>query len=190
MKKWCKINEEGEIISIFAEPLVVDDSAIYNPTAEQLEAQGYVYVDLPEQPKTEPTQEERLQAVETLLDVQEQAEKLPDDEAVNVKALFPAWADHIGETMTEGKRYYYDDELWKVLQEHTSQAGWNPRDAHSLFVRVTIEEWPEWRQPVGSTDAYNIGDNVSHNSQHWISLVNGNVWEPSEEVPTLWQLVQ
>lgn len=190
MKRWCKMNQEGEIESVFVEPLIVDDTAVYNPTAAQLTAQAYIYIDIPEQPQTEPTQEERLQAVETLLDVQGQAEQLPDEEAINVKALFPAWADHIGETMMVGKRYYYDGELWKVLQQHTAQADWNPRDAHSLFVRVTVEEWPEWTQPTGATDAYSQGDKVSHNSQHWISLVDGNVWEPSEAVATLWELKQ
>ena len=40
------------------------------------------------------------------------------------------------------------------------------------------EEWPEWSQPIGAHDAYAAGDKVSHNSKHWVSNVNANVWEP------------
>jgi hypothetical protein len=29
-------------------------------------------------------------------------------------------------------------------------------------------------------------DKVRHNGKVWISLVDNNVWEPSESVPTLW----
>ena len=39
-------------------------------------------------------------------------------------------------------------------------------------------EWPEWRQPQGSTDAYAMGAKVSHNGKHWISTADANVWEP------------
>ena len=40
------------------------------------------------------------------------------------------------------------------------------------------EEYPEWYQPIGAHDAYSMGDKVSHNSKHWKSTVNNNVWEP------------
>lgn len=48
----------------------------------------------------------------------------------------------------------------------------------ALWVRTSTEEWPEWIQPIGAADAYKIGDKVSHNGAHWISNINGNVWEP------------
>lgn len=35
-----------------------------------------------------------------------------------------------------------------------------------------------WIQPTGATDAYPAGAKVSHNSKHWISDVDNNVWEP------------
>lgn len=42
----------------------------------------------------------------------------------------------------------------------------------------TLNEWPEWVQPVGAQDAYNTGAQVSYNNLHWISTVDNNVWEP------------
>jgi hypothetical protein len=35
-----------------------------------------------------------------------------------------------------------------------------------------------WVQPTGSHDAYNVGDQVTHTGQTWVSDVAGNVWEP------------
>lgn len=60
-------------------------------------------------------------------------------------------------------------------------------DATSAWVRTDDpgEEWPEWVQPMGSTDAYNEGDKVSHVGKHWISNVDGNVWEPGAEGTSL-----
>ena len=43
---------------------------------------------------------------------------------------------------------------------------------------ISIEEWPEWRQPTGAQDAYQYLDKVSHAGKHWISVANDNVWEP------------
>lgn len=37
---------------------------------------------------------------------------------------------------------------------------------------------PEWIQPLGEHDAYDLGDLTIHNSTTWISLVPANVWEP------------
>ena len=84
----------------------------------------------------------------------------------------------IGKDVTTGQRLWDNEKLWKVLQPHTVQENWRPEDSPSIYVEVTIEEWPAWKQPVGSTDAYNIGDKVKHNDKHWISFVDGNVWEP------------
>ena len=74
----------------------------------------------------------------------------------------------------------YDGQLYRCVQAHTSQADWTPDTAVSLWVRIAdpADEWPEWSQPVGAHDAYQTGDKVSHGGQHWVSTVDGNVWEP------------
>jgi hypothetical protein len=35
-----------------------------------------------------------------------------------------------------------------------------------------------WVQPTGGHDAYNVGDQVTHNGATWTSTVAANVWEP------------
>ena len=191
-KQYCKKDEEGRVIEIFHEPLILGNEQIYNPSDEVMLLLGWEEYIPPVPVQTNPTTEERLAAVESILDVHQMAYSLSDEKALEVMALFPAWADHIGEAVEAGEnpfRTYYDGKLYRCLQTHTIQEDWTPDKTPALWVEVSIEEWPEWVQPSGATDAYSQGDKVSHNSQHWISLIDGNVWEPSEAVPTLWQLV-
>ena len=101
-----------------------------------------------------------------------------DEDALQSIELFPSWESKIGEVLNVGERYSFGGYLYKVIQQHTAQSDWRPDVAVSLFVRVSVELWPEWVQPTGSTDAYNQGDKVSHNGKHWVSDVDANVWEP------------
>ena len=63
-------------------------------------------------------------------------EDLPDEQAMEVPALFPAWADFIGQQVEVDKRLFYGGRLWKVLQTHTVQEDWTPDTAASLFTEV------------------------------------------------------
>ena len=101
-----------------------------------------------------------------------------DATALSVPALYPEWRED--GTYTAGDRVLHGGILYKCLQNHTAQAAWLPTDAPSLWVRIDDPsiEWPEWRQPVGSTDAYAKDAKVYHNGKHWTSDVDGNVWEP------------
>ena len=41
-----------------------------------------------------------------------------------------------------------------------------------------VEEYPEYVQPLGSHDAYKIGDKVTFNGKKYVSLIDGNNWTP------------
>lgn len=103
---------------------------------------------------------------------------LTDEEALTGVELFPHWSDESDYNV--GDRVSYNGTLYKCLTDHTSQTTWTPTDSPSLWVRVDDPsiEYPEWVQPVGSTDAYPKDAKVSHNGKHWISDIDGNVWEP------------
>lgn len=119
--------------------------------------------------------------------IEKAAISLTDEEALQGVELFPHWQTD-NEYMVND-RTSYGGVLYKCLTAHTSQSSWTPDVSPSLWVRVDNpgEEWPEWVQPLGSTDAYPLGAKVSHNDKHWISDYDANIWEPgifgwSEEV--------
>lgn len=92
--------------------------------------------------------------------------------------LFSSWAYPVD--YKTGNIRAHGGKLYRCLQNHTSQETWTPDAAPSLWVGISdpAEEWPAWSQPVGSTDAYAKGAQVSHNGKHWTSDVDANVWEP------------
>ena len=118
----------------------------------------------------------RSEAVALRHKIEHAAALQTDEDALQSIELFPKWMPemdvHIGE------RYRYNEQLWKVLLDHHTQADWTPPISPSLFVRVSIEEWPEWVQPAGAQDAYEKGAKVAHNGNHWESDYDNNVWEP------------
>lgn len=67
------------------------------------------------------------QAVSTALD---------DATALQSVPLFPAWAE--GRSVQAGERYQYKNILYRVLQPHTTQAGWEPDQVPSLFAAVSL----------------------------------------------------
>lgn len=104
-------------------------------------------------------------------------ESATDEQAYNATSIYPAWNGE-GIAYAIGDRTQDEDILYKCIQAHTSQSDWRPSLTPALWVRVSIEEWPEWVQPIGAHDAYDLGAKVSHNGLHWISTINNNVYEP------------
>ena len=101
---------------------------------------------------------------------------LTDEDALQAVELYPSW--QTGTAYTVDERIRYNSTLYRCVQAHTSQADWTPDATPALWTVVSLDEWPEWVQPTGAQDAYAKGDKVSHNDKHWISEVDGNVWEP------------
>ena len=98
--------------------------------------------------------------------------------AAEQSALCAPWAP--GVSYTAGQLRRYSGVLYRCVQAHASQEGWEPDRAASLWAVTSdpAEEWPEWSQPIGAHDAYSAGEKVSHNGKHWSSTADGNVWEP------------
>lgn len=102
---------------------------------------------------------------------------LPDENAVDAVTLFQKWKPN--EDYGMGYRLQWQDKLYRVVQPHTSQEGWEPDKTPALFTEIPKPgEIPEWKQPTGAQDAYMTGDKVRHDGKIWISDVDNNVWEP------------
>lgn len=108
------------------------------------------------------------------------SEILSDEEALEGIELFPRWEED--KDYIKDQRVSYDGLLYKLIPDtHHSQADWTPDITPAIWKRVDdpTEEWPEWRQPQGSHDAYKADAKVSHNGFHWINTYgDGNIWEP------------
>ena len=116
------------------------------------------------------------------------AETLSDAQALQVPMLFDEF-DGNGVAYEVGKRIMFEGVLYKVIQAHTSQADWTPVAAPSLFAKVINEtitgEIPDWQQP-DSTNAYMKGNKVKFNGKIYESVIDNNVWSPTD-YPAGWK---
>lgn len=120
--------------------------------------------------------------------IEQAVQSLDDAAALEAVVLFPAWKPDTG--YVAGQRVRHAGILYAVLQAHTSQDGWTPDAAPSLFARVLIPDpdvIPEWEQP-DSTNPYMRGDRVRFEGKVYESLIDNNVWSPAA-YPAGWQEV-
>ena len=68
-----------------------------------------------------------------------EAQGLTDEQAITVKAIYPAY-DSNGVLYPVDFKATQNDVLYKCLQEHTSQPGWEPGTAPSLWAAVASGE--------------------------------------------------
>ena len=104
--------------------------------------------------------------------------EVDDNTAMRMVEFYPEWSE--GTDYTVGYKVQRGGKLWRCLQAHTSQTGWEPDSAPSLWAKVLIPDETvilEWEQP-DSTNPYSAGDKVAHNGKTWVSDIDNNVWEP------------
>lgn len=122
--------------------------------------------------------------------IEQAAVSLPDEDALTAPEMFPHW--EAGMTATAEERMYWDGKLYRVVQTHTTQEGWEPDKTPALFTEVAKPgEIPVWKQPTGAQDAYMKDDKVHYPTKEdpvYISLVDNNVWVPT--TAGLWEIVE
>ena len=128
------------------------------------------------------TEELKVLAKEQLLPV------LSDEQAYTLRVLFPAF--EIDKSYEVGERIIYEDKFYKVIMAHTSQADWTPDVAVSLFVEIPNPsvEYPEFKKPINAETAYMTGDKITFEGNKYISIMDNNVYSPTE-YPQGWELV-
>ena len=127
--------------------------------------------------------------VETKNTYQTKLRSVSDGAALKMLKVFPHWSGNSKEYVKDDK-VLYNDVLYKVLQNHTSQEGWTPTSAPSLFAKVLTSEGEilDWEQP-DSTNPYMKGDKVKFNGKIYESVIDNNVWSP-EAYPQGWKEVK
>lgn len=116
---------------------------------------------------------------------------LTDELALECVRLYRPWevgkAYSVGEFLTYGVNGVGDPQLYKVVQNHTSQADWKPDATPALYDAIGLDGdgYPVWSQPTGAHDAYNEGDIVNYNGTLYESLIDDNVHAP-DAYPAGW----
>lgn len=103
--------------------------------------------------------------------------------ADNLPELFaPVWVQPVADAdgnwpHNGGEVVWHEGRLWRNVTEGAPNvwepgvSGWHDAPETGL---------PQWVQPTGVHDAYQIGDRVTHNGQTWTSTAANNVWEPGQ----------
>lgn len=124
--------------------------------------------------------------------VQKFAASLDDENALEVASIYEPW--QVGKTYKTKEIIAFDTnevgdpQLYRVVQDHTSQIDWLPKSTPSLYVAIGLDDsgHPVWSQPTGAHDAYNTGDVVNYNGELYESLIDGNIWSPYD-YPAGWK---
>ena len=139
----------------------------------------------------------RERAMQLRAMIEKASVSLPDEDALEAVELFPAWAADTAYAADQRVRYGGSSgsptpTLYKCVQGHTSQAGWEPDKTPALWTEVAKPgEIPVWKQPTGAQDAYNKGDKVHYPDKDgpvYESTIDANVYSP-EAYPAGWRLV-
>ena len=123
------------------------------------------------------------------------AQTLSGEQAMEIATVYPKYEIgnqyKTGEFFVEGVNDVGDPQLYKVVQDHTSQADWKPSETPSLYEPIGLNKkgYPIWSQPSGSHDAYNKGDIVDYNGTLYKSLIDGNAYSP-EAYPAGWAVYE
>ena len=119
--------------------------------------------------------DKRIQAAEQFRRaLQMFSQSLTDEQAMEIATVYPKY--EIGKSYVTSEYFTYgvndvgDPQLYKVVQNHTSQADWKPSDTPTLYepIGLNSEGYPVWSQPSGAHDAYNMGDIVDYNGTLYI----------------------
>ena len=76
----------------------------------------------------------RSEAIKLRQHIETAVQTLTDSEALEVRVLHPEWASDTD--YTAGYKVQRGGRLWRCLQAHTSQIGWEPENAASLWTEI------------------------------------------------------
>lgn len=89
-----------------------------------------------------------------------------DNTALRMKSFYPEWES--GATYAAGYKVQHGGNLWRTIQAHTAQPGWEPENAQSL-----------WEQ-INETHEGTIDDAIPYNGN--MALVNGKYYTQNDTI--------
>lgn len=134
-------------------------------------------------------QEEQDRTIKSILKTITLAKDLSDDQKQEILSRYEEYK--VDKAYQEGDKFTYQGKIYEVIQAHTSQTTWIPSETPALykeFLKVKIQDGAgnesevvaEFKKPTGAHDAYQKGDKVSFEGAIYESIIDANVYSPSE----------
>ena len=124
----------------------------------------------------------KKQAEDTYQILLKYLKNITDEEAIYIHFIFPIWESNIN--YEEKDKIKYNNNIYEVIQNHTSSLAKNPEEAIELYRKITSKEPLEWEEKT-----YRLGDKVKYGEHIFESLINNNIWSP-ENFPDAWKLIE
>lgn len=99
--------------------------------------------------------------------IEQAAQSLDDKTALTAIPLYPVWA--VDTEYAVGHKIQYGGKLWRVLQTHNSQTGWEPEDAPALWEQINETHRGTADDPIPYS-----GNMALENGKHYIQ--NGAIY--------------
>lgn len=108
------------------------------------------------------------EVVSILLSQKVQEIEVDDSTALRMKGFYPEW--ELGKTYSVGHKLTRGGRLYKVIQAHTSQVGWEPENAPALFTEIceTHDGSPEDPIPYSGNMALEEGKHYIQDDEIYI----------------------
>ena len=104
---------------------------------------------------------------------------LTDEQALEVIDLYDEWA--VNKQVYAGNRIQFEGKLYKVLQDHTTQADWTPDVTPALYVEVApAGQYREIKDNMLHTEAFALGEIGWYQTEDnlWKSTIDANTYTP------------
>ena len=111
---------------------IVENGIMRDMTAEEIAAIEAESAKFEAYERTRPLTAEEVTAL--LIRQQINSLTVDDNTALRMTEYYPEWA--AGQDYTAGFKVQYGGTLWRCVQAHTSQAGWEPENAASLWTEI------------------------------------------------------
>lgn len=80
------------------------------------------------------------------------------------------------------------NQLFKLVEDLTAKVNALENKDTAEDSTESAEEYPEYVEPIGSHDAYQVGDRITYNGKKYTCILAGCVWSP-DVYPQAWQEV-
>ena len=117
------------------------------------------------------------------------AASMSDEEIASIEVFIQEW--EVGKSYEIGDVVRYKGGLWRALSASVAQGIYPPDNYTAGWKRIGEPDesgiYP-YSQPLGATDAYQVGDKVSYNGHIYECILANNVWAP-DVYPPGWKLL-